>query len=493
MIVKYKVIKLMLLVATVFIFQSCEKYLSTVPDQRAVLDKPEAVSELLVNAYPKANYMPFCEAMSDNMVENIHVPPILSNLQAYKWEDVEATGVDWPINYWNHCYKAIAVANQALKAISEASNPSIYRAQMGEALVARAYAHFMLVTLWAKPYDAASSNSDPGIPYVLEPENVVHKQYERKTVAYVYQQIEKDLLEGMPLISDDVYKKPAFHFTKRAAAAFATRYYLFKKDYAKVIQYADQAFPNNSTVDYLRDWNAYALMGSSVRTQTYNKPSEKANLLLTEGISGWTFSYGSTYRFSVSTSIVYPLTLKSYNNLVNADLAYVTVANSDNNIYIQKLYAHFVSPLNSNLGNYYLYVPLFTAEEVLFNKAEALAMLDRPNEALSMLNVLLPKRVKGTYNAASHDLTSSKVLNHYAGSDIKTAVVNAVLDLKRIEFLHEGLRWLDVLRKGIRVAHPVADKTITGEFNTVLEANDPRRQIQLPPTTVMAGLEPNKR
>jgi hypothetical protein len=493
MIVKYREIKLAALLLSLVALSSCEKYLSTVPDQRAELDKPEAVSELLVNAYPKGNYQPFCESMSDNVVENIQVAPTLTNLQAYKWEDVESTGVDWPINYWNQCYKAIAVANQALKAISEAADPTAYQAQKGEALVARAYAHFMLVTLWAKPYDENTSNTDPGIPYVLEPENVVHKQYERKTVAYVYQQIEKDLLEGMPLISDDSYKKPSFHFTKRAAAAFATRLYLFKEDYEQVIKYADQAFPNNSMVDYLRDWKAYALMSSSVRTQTYNRPSEKANLLLTEGISSWTFNYGNAYRFSVSTDILYPITLKSYNNLVNADLAYVTVANSNKNVYVQKLHAHFVSPLNSNLGNYYLYVPLFTAEEVLFNKAEALAMLNRTDESLALLNILLPKRVKGTYNATDHDLTPTKVQNHYNGADIQTAVVNAVLDLKRIEFVHEGIRWLDILRKRMRVEHPVADMTITGQFNTVLEPNDPRRQIQLPPSTVLAGLEPNKR
>jgi starch-binding outer membrane protein, SusD/RagB family len=489
MIVKYKEIKLALLLIAAVGFTSCEKYLSTTPDQRASLDNPEAISELLVNAYPKANYQPFCESMSDNVVENDRVAPTLSNLQAYKWEEVEATGIDWPINYWNHCYKAIAVANQALKTIEGVNDPQNYKAQKGEALVARAYAHFMLVNLWCKTYNANTANTDPGIPYVLEPENVVHKQYKRRTVAYVYQQMEKDLLEGMPLISDDVYKKPAFHFTKRSAAAFATRLYLVKKDYAKVIQYADQAFPNNSIIDY---WNAYAAMVSSVRIQTYNRPSEKSNLLISEGISSWTFNYGNAYRFSASVNIVYPITLKSYNNLVNGDLAYVTVANDAGNIYVQKLSAHFISPLNSNLGNYYLYVPLFTSEEVLFNKAEALAKLNRSAESIALLNVLLPKRVKN-YNANGHTLTEARILAHYAGASLETATVNAILDLKRIEFMHEGLRWFDVLRLGITVNHPVADMNITGQFNPVLDANDPRRQIQLPPSTVLAGLEPNKR
>ncbi|RZK64849.1 MAG: RagB/SusD family nutrient uptake outer membrane protein, partial [Pedobacter sp.] len=206
-------------------------------------------------------------------------------------------------------------------------------------------------------------------------------------------------------------------------------------------------------------------MASSVRIQTYNRPSEKANLLISEGISSWTFNYGNTYRFSVNTNWVYPITLKSNNNLINGDLAYTTVANGDGNLYVQKLSAHFVSPLNSNLGNYYLYVPLFTAEEVLFNKAEALAMQEKHDDAIALLNLLIPKRVKN-YNANTHNLTQAKILSHYAGADIKTGVVNAVLDLKRIEFVHEGLRWLDILRLRMKVEHPVADIAITGQFNT---------------------------
>ncbi|RZK66213.1 MAG: RagB/SusD family nutrient uptake outer membrane protein [Pedobacter sp.] len=204
------------------------------------------------------------------------------------------------------------------------------------------------------------------------------------------------------------------------------------------------------------------------------------------------YNYGNTYRFSASIRWVYPLTQRSYNNLVGGDLSYVTIANGDENIYVQKLSAHFVSPLNSNLGNYYLYVPLFTAEEVLFNKAEALAMQERYDEAIALLNILVPRRTKN-YDPKYHTLNKDKINAHYSGVDTKANVVNAVLDLKRIEFVHEGLRWLDILRLRMKVQHPVADMSITGQFNTVLEANDPRRQIQLPPSTVLAGLEPNKR
>ena len=78
------------------------------------------------------------------------------------------------------------------------------------------------------------------------------KQYSRGTVASVYTNIEKDLMEGLPYIDDKSYSVPKYHFTKSAANAFAARFFLYKKDYQKVIQYGLQAVPNNDFLSNLR-------------------------------------------------------------------------------------------------------------------------------------------------------------------------------------------------------------------------------------------------
>ena len=49
---------------------SCDDFLSEVPDNRTQLDTPEKISEILVNAYPEANYMEFAETMSDNVFDS---------------------------------------------------------------------------------------------------------------------------------------------------------------------------------------------------------------------------------------------------------------------------------------------------------------------------------------------------------------------------------------------------------------------------------------
>ncbi|MBA2762625.1 MAG: RagB/SusD family nutrient uptake outer membrane protein, partial [Segetibacter sp.] len=234
----------------------CNKFLDKAPDNRAVVNSPEKVSQLLGTAYPQANYQAFAETMSDNVTDigNGSSDPVIRD--PYFFADTRENQQDSPEYYWNDCYSAIASANEALETISKAVNPNEYKNQKGEALVARAYAHFMLVNFFSKFYDPATAASSPGIPYVSEPEKVFIKQYQRQTVQFVYDMVEKDLLEGLPLIEDKAYNVPKYHFNRAAANAFAARFYLFKKDYAKVIQYANQAVPGNNFAANLRGWNS---------------------------------------------------------------------------------------------------------------------------------------------------------------------------------------------------------------------------------------------
>ena len=167
----------------------CKKFLEKSPDNRAVLNSPEKVSQLLGTAYPQANYMAFCESISDNVADKGIGQLERTNIDPYNFKDVANNQEDSPEFYWNACYKAIAAANQALETCTKAKDPDNYLAQKGEALVCRAYAHFMLVTFFSKVYDPNTAGNDPGIPYVLKPEKIVFEQYERRTVEYVYEMI----------------------------------------------------------------------------------------------------------------------------------------------------------------------------------------------------------------------------------------------------------------------------------------------------------------
>ena len=65
----------------------------------------------------------------------------------------------------------------ALKAIEEKGNPASLNPQRGEALVCRAYCHFMLATIFCNAYDTHASES-LGIPYMEDVETTVSPRYE---------------------------------------------------------------------------------------------------------------------------------------------------------------------------------------------------------------------------------------------------------------------------------------------------------------------------
>ena len=483
-------LKTMGVVTALVSLSSCSKYLEKEPDQRTSLDTPEKVSQLLATAYPGANYVPFLETSTDNVGDigsgdagSADLNTI--NADAFFFRDTRSTGEDAPEFYWFAAYRAIAACNEALEAISKAANPNDYTAQRAEALVARAYAHFMLVNLFAKFYDPATAGSDPGIPYVTEPEKNFIKQYSRGTVASVYEMIEKDLLLGLPYLDDKSYKVPKYHFTKSAANAFASRFYLYKKDYDKVIQYATQAIPNNNFLPNLRPWNTdYLSIGLNDIGPRYASATEPANLLLAETKSYW-FRINVAARYAMTPAINAQLLRTA--PVADGDWAFPTGSYVNNHLVVPKINEYFVRvSVNAEIGDGYVMVPLFTVEEVLFNLAEAYTYKGQFNNAIALLNTYLSTRITG-YNS-NHIITASKINAYWGTSNTQTGLLATILAYRRSEFVHEGLRWFDILRYKIPVTHT----TINGEIIT-LGPNDARRVFQIPASAKQSGVEQNPR
>lgn len=465
---------------------SCKKFLEQPPDNRAELTSPEQVSRLLGTAYPQANYMGFCESSSDNVADKGAGIIENFNVDAYRFNDINDDQQDSPELYWNSCYAAIAVANLALETCRNADNPEAYSAQKGEALLARAYAHFMLVTIFAEVYDPATADTDQGIPYVTVPENVVFKNYERKTVAYVYDMIEKDLLTGLPLIDDKTYSVPRYHFNRAAANAFAARFYLFKRDYEKVVAYVNQVFPTNNAANMLRPWNTtYRTMTYQELFAVYARATEPANLLLCETQSVWG-RYYYTLRYSLTAAKRNEVLFRNVTGGQWSFQNHVYTAGTDNYL-IPKINEHFVrNNVNANIGLPYVVVPLFTAEEALLNRAEANALLNNTAAAMTDLNTYAATRINN-YSAAVHAVTSAKVQSYY-GTNLQTGLLRTALDFKRAEFVQEGMRWFDILRYRIPITHTTKE----GETFT-LTGDDPRRLFQIPESATIAGISRNPR
>ena len=236
---------------------SCSNFLDELPDNRTELNENN-VGKILLSAYPSTAICEMGEMSSDNTDAYPNRFSSFNRLQEdlYKWADSAEQDQDSPHALWESCYMAISACNEVLKVIEDAGNPASLSAEKGEALVCRAYAHFLLANIFCNAYSSQAS-SDLGIPYMKTIETTVSPDYQRGTLEEVYQNIEKDLLEGLDLVTD-IYAVPKYHFTKKAAQAFAARFYLYyvksdKSNYTKVIDYATKVLGSNPATS-VRDW-----------------------------------------------------------------------------------------------------------------------------------------------------------------------------------------------------------------------------------------------
>ena len=465
----------------------CSKTLSKLPDNRAVITTPDQVTQLLTSAYPHATYMAFTEPMSDNAEDKGTASSTADpesyqiNQQAYQFQDATTIRYDSPLAYWDSCYKAIAVANQALLYCNGADSAN-YAAQKGEALVCRAYAHFMLVTLFAKPYDPTTAASDPGVPYVTKPQDDVFQKYTRGTVTSVYANIESDLVRGLSLINDKIYGTvPKFHFTLQAAHAFASRFYLFKQDYAKVITHSTAVFGSSDPANLIRNQVAnFANLQYSQITYAYTQSSDPGNILLQEAISTYWDNFYA-YRFGLGEGV--------RSNFFSA--ANVTGGAYGIIIYgASPQYYNIPKWLSYSVGSFkYGTAPLFSMEEILMNRAEAYVRTANSAAAINDLNAWVSKNIKN-YVPATHNITTTKATNFYHLSS-DASLIETALDFKRVTYLQEGLRWFDL----IRLKRPIV-RYNGSDFSTVVATiapDDKRRILQLPVEATQYGVPLNPR
>jgi hypothetical protein len=223
----------------------------------------------------------------------------------------------------------------------------------------------------------------------------------------------------------------------------------------------------------------------------YEKATQAANLLLVETASSWARNY-YTVRYGLNSTVRDQIIT---DNVTGGDWAfkYQTYTAGTNNYLIPKINEYFVrSSVNANIGYPYVMVPLFTAEEVLFNRAEANIYLNNLNATLADLNIYASTRVidKDTkkYDPVAHVINAQKLDSFYNTSNTRAAALQAVLDFKRAEYVQEGMRWFDMLRYNIPVTHVTTD----GQVLT-LAGDSPQRVFQLPESVSTSGMPLNPR
>ena len=528
-----KIITILTLAAVVL--SSCG-FLDKEPDNRTEVKTLAQAKKLLSSAYSNADFAWICEFSSDNIVDNnsedgswtrynLGVGKGVCENEAFAWEPVvsiSSNDGDAPVSIWESAYKAISVANHALEALDQIEERDGYSPEMApiraEAYLCRAYNHFVLANIFCMPYrDSLLSENDLGVPYMTEPERVVYSNADRGTLTQLYGHIEADLLAGLKDVSDS-YDQPKYHFNKQAAYAFAARFYLYKRDYDNVIKYATMALGSNPMGCMRTEYWSNSYSTSEALRFAFSSTQSPANYLLTPTFSTFYRSLNSRYACNRQASRA---------SIYGAGPTWQNYSYHPCYMKIQGLYLRGSQDYGlfyPHTGEYFEYTdkvagigyvhnvnPTFTGEETLLCRAEAYIMKRDYANALADLKVWDDSRKVGTTEKLA-DLTESLIEGFYDHdiadhgtrvyriselhcSDIsptwtidtkQNIWLNCVLHLRRIETIHQGLRWFDIKRYGIEVRHKQGL-----DPEKILKWDDPRRAIEIPPTVIEAGMTPN--
>lgn len=522
-----------LMLASVAILASCSDQLDTLPDNRTTLDTPKKIAGLLVTAYPDRTPTLFNEWMSDN-TDYMGAQNSQGNRggdQYFFWQEQTEGGNDSPEQVWMLYYEGVYKANEALAAIEDQGGPKndILRNSKGEALLIRAYDHFILANEFCRPYNGKTSTTDAGLYYAtgIADFSAAAEQSNRGTVADVYAKIAADIEAGIPLLND-TYEVPKYHFNKQAAYAFATRFYLYYEKWEKAKEYADKLLGSNPAAS-LRDYRALQAMPLSKSDQAvksaeaYCSASADCNLLVQTSVSNAGMALGPwliSKRYTL-TNYLSETELFNSNNIwgTSSNLIWkpFTVNSGENNFALLMKLPREFEIRNTTTGSGYLRTLNvdFTMDEALLNRAEAEIMLGQNDAACADMTIwmknffntnvtLTPTSVQTYFKTVPYAYAdAAKMVPSFkkhisprftidAEGSVQESLLQCLLNFRRIETVHQGMRWMDIRRYNIEIPRRLIGANGKPSKNLDwLEKDDPRQVVQIPQSIREAGVAGN--
>ncbi|MCQ2179275.1 MAG: RagB/SusD family nutrient uptake outer membrane protein [Bacteroidales bacterium] len=530
----------MVMASAVMSLTACDKFLDVMPDNRTEIDSADKMRALLVSAYPETDYMLLSEFVSDDVDDFGETNPNSDRFiqQVYNWQEITETNNEDVEKLWGNTYLAIAVSNQVIDGIlsldessSDNSKKDLFAVaaannllpEMAEALLCRAYNHFILVNMFCQQYNTLTSDKDLGITYMDMPEQGLNPKYKRSSVKEIYDHIADDLALALPYVSDEYFTVPKYHFNKTAAYAFAARFYLYYEKWDESLRYADLCLGSEPSA-LLRDWADQSKMtqDEDVITEHFIDAGVKSNLLLMTAYScmGMAFrnyfiyarySHGN-YQATNEDAICLATMLGSNSgNFYKMPPAVYSATNMDRVIFWKLPYLFEYTDPVAQIGYRRTVYPAFTGDMVLLERAEAKILLGKYDEAAADMNIwlnnisktkwdLTPESINDLFKKMEYykwdNSTPKKALNPKFDfqEGIQENMLHFVLLLKKVEGLGLGTRWFDVKRYGIEIVRrEMGPDGNPLKLLDVLKVDDPRRALQIPVKVSDAGYEKNPR
>lgn len=351
--------------------------------------------------------------------------------------------------FWQTIYAMINRANVVIQGL-QAVQPSAQLTQaqidsyIAECRFLRAMGHHYLVMFYARPY-ADNPTTNLGVPYRTSPitgggtvDQAV--QQPRNTVAEVYTQILADLdfaEQNLPATRTARITRA----TKGAAIALKTRVRLHQNNWAAVITEANKLVQATGALTspiggYQLTTSPYGPFGAGNKSNTESIFSVENNDVDNAGVNG---APGTMYTAaSLNGRAIIAISPLLWNqpffpaNDVRKSALMVQkdpVTSPGRGAYFTKKYADPTTRTDN--------APIIRYAEVLLNLAEALARTSTgvSERAVTLLSAV---RNRSVPDEANRYTTASFSAN--------TDLVKAIINERRVEFVAEGIRWLDIHR-----------------------------------------------
>lgn len=374
----------------------------------------------------------------------------------YAWQtepEVDFNNTFRQDNLWEVAYHRILTANIILSRLSEMTGEQVKKNDLeAEVRFIRAWSYFMLVNVYAKPYENVTQAGTTIAVPINTATSVENRQLRRATLAEVYALIEDDLIQAVRLFSETGIKKTIYRPNLNTSLLLLSRVALYMKQYQKAADWATQLIENGSV----------SLFDLS------KQPNKSTLRFFDEENTEVLFTFGARSAYNL-----YKYVSASANEkgcyAVDPTL-YAMFKNDD-----RRKYAFFTSvPLggikpfkfyqNSSKN---MYPGVFHLSEAYLNRAEAYVELGQVDKAVSDLNAVRRNRIAGYTDVTITD---------------RDAAMTAVRTERRMELCFEGLRWFDLRRWGCpELKHTYsANNGTSPAIEYKLEQGDARYTLPIP-------------
>ncbi|KLT64690.1 RagB/SusD family nutrient uptake outer membrane protein [Pedobacter sp. BMA] len=377
-------------------------------------------------------------------------------------------------------YRIIANANLIIDNIDNAEGPAADRKMIkAEALTYRAWAHFVLVQVFGKRYDAAGNNTQAGVP-IMNTSVVDSKPgTPRASVEAVYTQINADLDLAISTFSGATARPNKSHFNINVTKGIKARVALTQGKWAIAAQNALEARTGlnlMTNAEYLGGFNNYD-------NQEWMWGSRQQEDQTTYFYSF--FAYLGTFNSTANRTVPKRMNSALYNQIATSDVrkALWDPAGNSTTFIAYNLPAGVVSGSSASYKQgKFRNAGSTSVGDVVNMRVGEMYLIEA--EARARLAIAGTATETAAAQAVLFTFAKNRNPNYVLTTNVGTALLNEILIQRRIDLWGEGFRFFDLKRQNLPLDRTGSNHTVALSGVLSVPAGGPEWQWAIPQSEI---------